>query len=235
MIDAYRDLFARLEGEKAVPGDGVAVVEEDAAVKVYEAHWVRDIAAPLEDAAVIPQHPDLVAVDDSDIVSYKGNHGLHINKIRILGVLGKAWSGNVYFDGLHFEADNLERSATDSSSPMEGDRVFIYKDAKISDPAKLQDLASGLLQMMKAAADRIMLPVMGAPDLQRGRKVTATSSSFGLSGAYVIAEAEHILSRSVGYLTTILLDRGRYALPADLKRTLERELRLEKLGTVKIT
>lgn len=158
-----------------------------------------------------------------------------INKIRIIGILGKAWSGNVYVDGIHFEADNLERSASDPSSPVEGDRVYVYKDEKINEPAKLQDLADGLLGMMKAAADRIMLPVVGAPDLQRGRKVSVTSASFGLSGDYIVAEAEHILNRSAGYVTTVLLGRGRYALPADLRRTLERELRLEKLGTVRIT
>jgi len=158
-----------------------------------------------------------------------------IDEIEIRAVIGKAWGGVIRFDGVHFEADNLERTATDTLSTVDHDRIFVYKDAKINDPAKLKDLADGLLEVMRAAADRIMLPVIGAPDLQRGRKVTATSTTFELGGVYVIAEAEHIINRSVGYVTTVLLDRGRYALPADLKRTLERELRLEKLGTVTIS
>jgi len=157
-----------------------------------------------------------------------------INRVTVWFLDGKGWTGNNWFDGLRFEADNMERSASDPSSLVEGDRVYVYKDEKIDDPAKLQDLADGLLQAMKAAADRIMLPVVGAPDLQRGRKAQATSPSFGLSGTYVIAEAEHVLSRGVGYVTTVMLERGRYALPADLRRTLERELRLERLGTVNL-
>ena len=104
----------------------------------------------------------------------------------------------------------------------------------INDVEKLQDLADGLLRVVKAAAERIMLPVAGAPDLQRGRKVTATSSTFGLSGSYVIAETEHVFDRSVGYVTLVMLDRSRYALPADLRRTIEQELRREKLGTVNV-
>lgn len=158
-----------------------------------------------------------------------------INEIRIVCVTGSEWTGSYWLDGLHFEADNLERTASDTSSPVDHDRVLVYKDAKINDPDKLQDLADGLLETVKAAADRIMLPVTGEPDLQRGRKVQVTAASFGLSGTYPILEAEHILSRETGYLVLVMIQRGRYNLPADLRRTLERDLRLEKLGTVTIT
>jgi hypothetical protein len=161
-----------------------------------------------------------------------------INEVRLFWVTGSEYTPEnpmyVWFDGLCFEVDNMECTASDPSSPVKGDRVLVYKDEKINDVEKLQDLADGLLQVVKAAAERIMLPVAGAPDLQRGRKVTATSSTFGLSGSYVIAEAEHVFDRSIGYVTLVMLDRSRYALPADLRRTIEQELRREKLGTVNV-
>lgn len=158
-----------------------------------------------------------------------------INEMRIYAVIGKEWSGSIKFDGIHFEADNLERTAEDPSSIVDHDRVYVYKDVKISKPSELQDYADGLLAQMKEAADRIMLPVKGAPDLQRGRKVTATSSTFGLSGTYIIAEAEHLMSRDAGYVVFAILGKGRFSLASGLKASLSRELRLERLGAVSIS
>jgi len=195
-------------------------------------HYTIDDSNNVRDDTV--WHHFSLDLDDPAWRSHGGPSWTDINKIRITCVTGSLWTGDYWLDGVHFEADNLERTASDGSSPVDHDRTLVYKDAKIGDPDNLQDLADGLLETVKAAADRIMLPVTGAPDLQRGRKVQVTSATFGLSGAYPILEAEHILSRNAGYQTVVMIQRGRYNLPADLRRTLERELRLEKLGTVTI-
>jgi len=142
--------------------------------------------------------------------------------------------GNVCWDGWHWYAENLEVEAQDPDSPVDEDRVYVYKDAKLNRLELLQDLADGLLEVMKSAADRILLPVIGSPDLQRGRLVQVSSSSLGLSGTYLIAEAEHLLNRRDGYLTRVLLENPRLSLPVELRRTLERELRLERLGDVEV-
>lgn len=143
-------------------------------------------------------------------------------------------AGGFTIDGWHFVVENMEATSTDPASIVDHDRVYVYKDAKINNPDQLQDFADGLLKSMKNAADRILVPVIGEPDLQRGRKVTATSETFELSGTYIIAEAEHIIDSKVGYIVLVMLGSGRYSLPADLRRTMGRELAREKLGGVKL-
>ena len=155
-----------------------------------------------------------------------------VDYLAIGCVLPNLYLGSIWWDGLHFVAPKIEATAVDDSSPVDHDRVYFYKDAKINEEDKLQDFADGLLETLKAAAERIQLPVTGAPDLQRGRKVTATSATLGLDGDYIIAEAEHIFSRGVGYTTIVLLDEGRYSLPSELKTTLEQELQIERRGTI---
>ncbi len=141
--------------------------------------------------------------------------------------------GNVMWDGWHWYAENLKVEVRDTSSRLP-EHTYVYKDARLNRLELLRDLAQGLLEAMKAAADRIMLPVTGAPDLQRGRRVQVEAPSLNLSGVYIIAEAEHILNRSEGYTTRVLLESGRYALTSELRRWLERELRLERRGDLEV-
>jgi len=142
--------------------------------------------------------------------------------------------GNVMWDGWHFYAENIAVEARNPDSPVKEERTYVYKDAKLNRLELLQDLAEGLLTAKKALAQRVLLPVIGAPDLQRGRLVQVSAPSLGLSGSYLIAEAEHILSRSEGYITRVLLENPRLSLPWEIARILERELRLERRGDLEV-
>ena|GEM_PF-4307006 len=141
--------------------------------------------------------------------------------------------GNVTWDGWHWYAENLKVEVRDGSSELP-EHTYVYKDARLNRLELLRDLAQGLLEAMKAASDRILLPVIGAPDLQRGRRVQVEAPSLGLSGVYIIAEAEHRLNHSEGYITRVLLESSRYALTSELRRLLERELRLERRGDLEV-
>ena len=142
--------------------------------------------------------------------------------------------GNVTWDGWHWYAENLAVEAQDLNSPVKEERTYVYKDAKLNRLELLQDLADGLLVGMKAISKRILLPVIGAPDLQRGCLVQVSAPSLGLNGSYLIAEAEHILNRSGGYITKVLLDTPALSLPWQIARILEQELRLERRGDVEV-
>ena len=142
--------------------------------------------------------------------------------------------GNVMWDGWHWYAENLKVEVRDPESPVEEERTYVYKDAKLNRLELLQDLAEGLLVGMKAISQRILLPVVGASDLQRGHLVQVSAPSLGLSGSYLIAEAEHRLNHSEGYITRVLLENPSLSLPWEIARILERELRLERRGDLEV-
>ena len=164
----------------------------------------------------------------------KGNPDLSdVTWIALEAVWPSNLYGNVTWDGWHWYAENLKVEVRDVASGLP-EHTYVYKDARLNRLELLRDLAKGLLEAMKAAADRILLPVIGAPDLQCGRRVQVDVPSLGLGGVYVIAESEHILNRREGYITRVLLESGRYALPSELRRLLERELRLERRGDLEV-
>ncbi|RLI18688.1 hypothetical protein DRO49_01955 [Candidatus Bathyarchaeota archaeon] len=165
----------------------------------------------------------------------KGNPDLSdVTWIALEAVWPSELYGNVTWDGWHWYAENLKVEVRDPESPVEEERTYVYKDAKLNRLELLQDLAEGLLVGMKAISQRVLLPVIGASDLQRGHLVQVSAPSLGLSGSYLIAEAEHRLNRSEGYVTRVLLENPRLSLPWEIARILERELRLERRGDLEV-
>jgi len=160
--------------------------------------------------------------DEITIKFGSDNSNCYYKAVR-LGVGNNEWA--------HIDVD-LQRFAKKGNPDLSD--VTFYKDAKLNRLELLQDLAEGLLVGMRAISQRVLLPVVGASDLQRGHLVQVSAPSLGLSGSYLIAEAEHRLNRSEGYVTRVLLENPRLSLPWEIARILERELRLERRGDLEV-
>lgn len=158
-----------------------------------------------------------------------------IDEIRIFCVNGTMIRFTYYVDNIHFEVDNIQREATASGTEAAESRVFVYTDESITRIAQVQDLADGLVKVMKEAADRWVLPVIGYPDLQRGRRLTTDILEMDITGNYYIAEAEHLFGRGIGYEVWVLLSKGKFNLSLELAKTLQTDLRRESRGGLEVT
>lgn len=139
-----------------------------------------------------------------------------------------------YFDGAHFEVDNKKATSTVISSESYETRTVVYHDHQIKRLNKLQDLADGVKAMLQEAAQRILVPCLGEPDLQKGRKIIVDAKSWDLDDSFYIAEAKHIFGYAIGYEVHALLTNGKIELPLELAKTMQTELRRSTLGATEL-
>lgn len=157
-----------------------------------------------------------------------------INKIELHYINAKSWTGSWDVDNIHFEADNVKREEYVSGTPLDNYRTLVYKDEAISTVEQLEDLAVGLAKVVGGISERIMLPSIGVPDLQSGRRVLVICDTYSLNGSYYIAEAVHHIGKGYGYQVHVTLTTRNLALPVELFKTILSDLRRETQGSVKL-
>jgi len=141
------------------------------------------------------------------------------------------FTGSVNFDGLHFYAPNMVKTASDNSSEFSHVREYVHREDKLTDPDFAQEVANALLTVLKNKENRYRVPVLGSPEIHVGRKVSVNIPSHGLSGTYYVCEALHRVNPNDGYVTEVVLEAPSLTLEALLAQSIQRQIkRLERSG-----